>query len=104
MSITFDILSALAEHPGGEAPIATVKDRLVQVALSPVRLNGVVHENRTDPNRTDLLHRYRPRDPDTLQSLFSSGLVERPRPGVWKLTDKGRTVLAGLGSGTPRAG
>lgn len=99
MSITFDILSALAEHPGGEAPVATVKDRLVQVALNPVRLNGVVPEKRPD-----LLYRHRPRDPDTLQSLFSSGLVERPRPGVWKLTDKGRSYLAGLGSAPPRAG
>jgi len=107
LSITFDILTALAEHPGGEAPIATVKDRLVQVALSPVRLNGVVQPNRLDPKHADprhpdLLYRHRPRDPDTLQNLFSSGLVERPRPGVWKLTDKGRTFLAGLGSGTPR--
>ncbi len=99
MSITFDILTALAEHPGGEAPIATVKDRLVQVALNPVRLSAVVQEKRRD-----VLHYHRPRDPDTLQSLFSSGLVERPRPGVWKLTDKGRTYLAGLGPGTPHAG
>jgi len=104
LSITFDILTALAEHPGGEAPIATVKDRLVQVALSPVRLNGVVQDNRRDPKHPDLLYHHRPRDPDTLQNLFSSGLVERPRPGVWKLTDKGRTFLAGLGSGTARAG
>ncbi len=99
MSITFDILTALAEHPGGEAPIARVKDRLVEVALNPVRLSGVIQEKPSD-----LLHRYRPRGPDTLQNLFSSGLVERPRPGVWKLTDKGRTYLAGLRSGAPREG
>ena len=95
VSITLDILTALAEHPGGEAPIAAVKDRLVQVALQPVRPSGVGQQERPD-----LLYRYRPRGPDNLQSLFSSGLVERPRPGVWKLTDKGRTFLAGLWSET----
>jgi hypothetical protein len=99
LSITFDILTALAEYPGGEAPIASVKDRLVQVALSPVRVDVIVKEKRVD-----VLHRHRPRMPDTLQNLFSNGLVERPRPGVWKLTDKGRTYLAGMGSAPQHAG
>ncbi len=99
MSITFDILTALAEYPDGEAPIGNVKDRLVEVALNPARLSGVMQEARPDP-----LHRYRPRGPDTLQNLFSNGLVERPRPGVWKLTDKGRSYLAGLRTGAQRAG
>jgi hypothetical protein len=90
LSITFDILTALAEHPGGEAPVASVKDRLVQVALTPVQISVV------QDKRVDVLHRHQPRMPDTLQNLFSNGLVERPRAGVWKLTDKGRSYLAGL--------
>jgi hypothetical protein len=98
VSIAFDILTALAEYPDGEAPIASVKDRLVEVTLSPARLGSVVQKQPSD-----LLHRYQPRGPDTLQNLFSSGLVERPRPGVWKLTTKGRTFLSGLRSGAPGA-
>jgi hypothetical protein len=88
VSIAFDILSALAQYPDGEAPVTRIKDRLVEDALSPRRL-AVVHEKRLDP-----LHHSRLRDPDSLQNLFSSGLVERPRRGVWKLTDKGRAHLA----------
>jgi hypothetical protein len=88
VSIAFDILSALAQCPDGEAPVTRIKDRLVEDALSPRRL-AAVHEKRLDP-----LHHHRLRDPESLQNLFSSGLVERPRPGVWKLTAKGRAHLA----------
>ena len=88
MSIAFDILSALAQCPDGEAPVTSIKDRLVKDALTPRRL-AAVHEKRLDP-----LHHFRLRDPDSLQTVFSSGLIERPRPGIWKLTDKGRAPLA----------
>jgi hypothetical protein len=94
VSIAFDILSALAQSPDGEAPVARIKDRLVEDALSPRRLTAV-HEKRSD-----LLHHARLRDPDSLQTLFSSGLVERPRPGIWKLTPKGRAHLAGFSAPT----
>ncbi len=89
MSITLDILIALADHPDGEAPIATIKDRLVQAALSPGRLAELVSVKRTEPRQ-----RLRSGGRDALEDLFSNGLVEKPRPGIWRLTARGRAYLA----------
>lgn len=91
MSITLDILTALAEWPDGEAPVANIKQRLVDDAMRPGRLAGFIGELSADP-----LARHQLRGGYGLQSLFSNGLVERPRPGVWKLTAKGREHLTGF--------
>jgi hypothetical protein len=98
VSITLDILTTLAEHPDGEASVDTIKGRLIEAAMNPGRLAELVGDRRTDVH-----YRFRsriPQGPHDLQNLFSDGLVERPRPGIWKLTDKGRARLAGFRSQT----
>jgi hypothetical protein len=93
VSITLDILTALAEHPDGEASVDTIKGRLIEAAMSPGRLAELVGDKRAE-----VQFRLRARGPNDLQNLFSDGLVERPRPGIWKLTPKGRARLDGFRS------
>jgi restriction endonuclease Mrr len=88
VSITLDILTALADHPDGEASVDTIKGRLIEAAMNPGRLAELVGNKRGD-----VQFRLRTRGPNDLQNLFSDGLVERPRPGIWKLTSKGRDRL-----------
>ena len=93
VSITLDILTALAEHPDGEASVDTIKGRLIEAAMSPGRLAALVGNRRTE-----VQFRLRARGPGDLQNLFSDGLVDRPRPGIWRLTEKGRARLDGFRS------
>jgi hypothetical protein len=90
MSISLEILSALAERPDGEAPINELRGRLVEAASSPERLAQLMSEARANA-----LIRHRPRAARNVD-LFSNGLVERPRPGVWRITADGRDYLSRL--------
>jgi hypothetical protein len=88
MSISLEILSALAEQPDGEAPISELRGRLVEAASSPARLARLMSEARAN-----LLVSHRPRTVRSVD-LFSNRLVERPRPGVWRITAEGREYLS----------
>lgn len=90
MTISLEILIALSLRPDGEAPIDEVKDLLVQHASSPQRLARLLSEARSNT----LLHRRRRDSAD----LFGRDLVERPRPGVWRITAAGRQYLSDYGT------
>lgn len=95
VSISLEILSALAERSEGEAPISELRGQLARHASSPERLAQLMSEARANGR----VH-YGPRNASTSE-LFSKGLIDRPRPGVWRITPAGLAYLADVSPAQP---
>ena len=91
MSISLEILAALAARPNGEAPVSELKAHLERHAASRERLDEHIRQAKVT-GRFD----YPILDAGGSAMLFSKGLVDRPRRGVWRITDNGRQYLTAL--------
>jgi len=88
VSISLEILAALAARPDGEAPVSELKTHLKRQAASRERLDAHVRQARVTG-----CFDYPVLDAGGSAALFSKGLVDRPRRGVWRITDTGRQYL-----------
>lgn len=91
MSISLEILSALAQQPAGAASVSELRAHLARHAARRDRLEEHIRQSRVT-RRYD----YRVLAAPGSAALFSKGLVDRPRRSVWRITDTGRQFLTAL--------
>ena len=90
-TVSEEILLALAEAPDGEAPISAIRHVLSRPAAKPRNLADRAREMRNRAKLTRSLSFEL-----TAINIFTNGLVERPRDGVWRITPAGRRFISAL--------
>lgn len=90
-SIGEEILVALAGFPDGEAEVSAI-GKAVFKRLSTPRDLALRMREQTDRAK---LPRSTPIEASA-SNIFSNGYVERPRPGVWRITPEGWQLVSDM--------